>query len=576
MNRERLISVAAGAEPADLLIRNARVVDVFTGEVREGNIAVCEGRIAGVGDYTDALSSIELNGKYVAPTYMDAHIHLESTMLTPAEFAKVVLPKGTTSSVSDPHEIANVLGLSGIELMLKLSEGLPFDFFFTLSSCVPATHLETSGAQLSAKELEGLANKARIVGLAEMMNFPGVINRSSDVMAKLELAHRNNMLIDGHSPLLSGRSLNAYLCGGISSDHECTRLEEAREKLSKGMWIFIRQGTTEKNLLDLLPLVNDFTVSRLCIVSDDKHPDDLLEEGHLNSSVYLAVKNGISAVHAIRMASLNASLYYNLRFRGAIAPGYLADFQFLSDLEKGLLKPLAVFKEGKLVAEDGNLTVSFDAPSVPIDATKTVRLERTILEEDLKLHKEGERARIIKVVPGQIVTEMEVLPIKGNTFVEPDTERDILKMAVIERYTGLGNLALGLVKGFGLKAGAIACSVAHDSHNLISVGTSDRDLAFALNEVVRLNGGLVAVKSERLLGALPLPLAGLMSLEGAEEVTQKLSVLLENVQRELACVLENPFMTLSFLALPVIPKLKLTDKGLIDVDKFDFVPLFVD
>jgi len=567
--------VAKGDEPADIVLTNARVVDVFSGKEINAEVAIAEGHIAGIGEYPRAFSEIDLKGRFVAPAYIDAHIHLESTLLTPAEFARVVLPHGTTATVSDPHEIANVLGVLGINLMLELTEGLPFDFYFTLSSCVPATHMETAGARLFASDIDPLFSHKRIVGLAEMMNFPGVIFRDPSVMDKLELAHGRDKIIDGHSPLLTGNALNAYIAGGIRSDHECTKLDEAKEKLSKGMWVFLREGTTEKNLLELLPLVNDFTMSRLCIVSDDKHPTDLMEEGHINSSVYLAVKNGLSPFTAIRMASLNPATYFRLDFRGAIAPGYIADIQVLDNLERGLLKPVAVFKSGRLVAEEGRLTVDFPSPPIPDWALRTVKVERKIEPKDLTVTRSSSRVRVIRIIPGQIVTDYEEVEVSSGASVVSQPEADLLKLVVLERYTGKGLFSVGFVRGLGLKRGAIGSSVAHDSHNLICAGVSDEDIAFALNELIRLNGGFVAVNQGKLCGALPLPLAGLMSVESASETARKLHVLLESVRDFLGSNLHNPFMALSFLALPVIPKLKLTDKGLVDVDKFDFVSLFV-
>lgn len=348
MDRARLIAVARGDEPADLALENARVVNVFNGEIERADVALAEGHIAGVGDYAGAPAHKreDLRGAFLAPAYIDAHIHLESTMLLPAEFARVVLPHGTACAVCDPHEIANVLGLDGIKLIMKLAEDLPFDFYFTLSSCVPATHLETSGACLGAGDLAQLIDEPRIVALAEMMNFPGVYLRFPEVMAKLELASRADKPVDGHAPMLSGRDLNAYIAGGISSEHESTFLDEAKEKLARGMWIFIREGSTEKNLAELLPLVNPVTAARCCLVTDDRHPDELLELGHLNYTVHKAVGMGLDAVTAMRMATLNPASYFGLRYRGAIAPGYIADMQVLSDLGDGLLKPRAVYKEG--------------------------------------------------------------------------------------------------------------------------------------------------------------------------------------------------------------------------------------
>ncbi len=574
MDYERLIRVARGEEPADLLIKNAQIVNVLSGKIESGDVIIADGYFAGVGSYTNAGRVIDLKGKYIAPTYMDAHIHIESTMLTPAEFARAVLPKGTTSTVSDPHEIANVFGIRGIELMLKLSESLPFDFYFTLSSCVPATHMETSGAKITAEDLERLTLNPRIVALAELMNFPGVIFHDREVMAKLKLAHERKMIVDGHSPGLLGNDLNAYLCGGILSDHECTSVEEAREKLKKGMWIFLREGTTEKNLLELLPLVNDFTMSRMCIVSDDKDPVDILEVGHLNASVHLAVRNGISPTTAFRMASLNPASYYRLYFRGAIAPGYKADFQFLHNLEEDLLKPLAVFKDGKMVAENSELIVPISSPTIPEWAIRSVNLNRQLSADDFKVQPSGSKMRVINVILGQIFTKGEVIEVDGMRKAVPDPTEDILKLAVVERYSGQGKLSVGFVKGFGLKSGALASSVAHDSHNLICVGTNDNDMAYAINQLARLNGGLIAVNDGSIIGAVPLPLAGLMSVESATETARKLTLLLRAVKEKLSSSLDNPFMSLSFLALPVIPELKLTDKGLVDVNKFEIVSLF--
>ena len=575
MNCERLIAVAHGEQPADLVFKNARIVNVFTGSIEEAGVAVAEGCIAGFGDYADAAEVIDLSGKLLAPTFIDPHIHLESTMLTPAEFARLVLPRGTTATVSDPHEIANVMGLEGIKLMLDTSEGLPFDFFFTLSSCVPATTMETSGASLGASDLETLIDHPRILALAEMMNFPGVIYRDPDVMAKLALAHQHAMIIDGHAPLLSGSDLNAYIAGGIRSEHECTQLSEAHEKLAKGMWIFLRQGTTEKNLLELLPLVNETTASRCCFASDDLHPPDILAEGHINASVRLAIEHGLEPVTAIRMASLNPATYFRLDFRGAIAPGYLADMQVLSDLADSLLAPLAVYKEGKLVAAEGELRVDLTAPAVAGRAVQTVKLERELAPDDFRVKRDGAKLRAIRVIRGQIVTAAEEVDVGDAAFVESRPDEDLLKLVVVERHTGRGGHATGFVRGFGFKRGAIASSVAHDSHNLICVGVSDADIALALNHLARMQGGFVVVSDGEVRAALPLPLAGLMSLQSGREVASELDALLAVSHDELGGALANPFMALSFLALPVIPQLKLTDRGLVDVDKFEIVPLFL-
>ncbi len=579
MDRSRLIAVARGDEAADIVFTNASVVNVFNGEVESADVSLAEGHIAGVGEYSDtpAKQRIDLGGRFIAPAYTDAHIHLESTMLLPSEFARVVLPHGSTCTVSDPHEIANVMGLPGILLLIGLTKDIPFDFYFTLSSCVPATRLETSGASLPACDLRVLIDHDRIVGLAEMMNFPGVYLRAPDVLAKLELARRHGKVIDGHAPLVSGRDLNAYIAAGIHSDHECTQLDEAREKLSRGMWVFLREGSTEKNLADLLPLVNDTTASRCCLVTDDRQPDELIELGHINYAVHKAMSLGLNPVTAIRLATINPANYFGLRFRGAVAPGRIADLQILSDLGEGILRPLAVYKGGELVAKEGSLAVELEARQVPVQSLQTVRVPCALTPDDFAVSGQSGSVRVIKVIPHQIVTDALTLelPVQDGRVL-PDTSRDVLKLAVVERYTGKAGRSVGFVQGFGLKAGALASSVAHDSHNLIAVGTNDDDIAAAVNRVARMEGGLVAVKDGAVLADVPLPLAGLISLEDAPSVAERVGKLLRAAREALGCELDNPFMALSFLALPVIPHLKLTDRGLVDVGKFDFVPLFVE
>jgi len=430
---------------------------------------------------------------------------------------------------------------------------------------------------LSAEDLGQLIDHPRIVALAEMMNFPGVYLRAPEVLAKLELAHQHNKPVDGHAPLLTGRDLNAYLCGGIGSDHECTHLAEAREKLARGMWIFLREGSTEHNLRELLPLVTPATASRCCFATDDRHPDEVMAEGHLNYTVHLAVQAGLDPVTAIRLATLNPAQYFNLRYRGAIAPGYLADLQIVSDLADGLLRPQAVYKQGQLVAENGEIVVDLPEPAVEERFTRTVKLDQPLTASDFAIPAHGKPIRVIGVVPGQILTEARTAALteKAGALLA-DVEQDVLKLAVVERYTGAGGRSAAFVQGFGLKRGAIASSVAHDSHNLIAVGANDADLAFALNRLVEMQGGLVAVKDGAVLAEVALPVAGLMSLCGAREVSRALLRLNAAVRDELGCALDSPFMALSFLALPVIPALKLTDRGLVDVGKFSFVPLEAD
>ena len=578
-----VIRCARGEEKAGLLLKNGRVVNVFTGEVLQADVAVAGGLIVGVGEDYEAHETIDLGGRIVCPGFIDGHLHIESTMLTPYQFARAVVPRGTTAVVCDPHEIANVLGLDGIRYMLDASEELPLTVFAMASSCVPATHLETAGASLSADDLATLFDHPRVLGLAEMMNFPGVLFGVPDVLAKLEMAHARGVPIDGHSPGLTGHDLQAYVAAGIRSDHECTQLEEAREKLRAGMYLLIREGTTEHNLAELLPVVTPENARRCILVSDDRHPADLMDKGHMDYSIRLAVRQGLNPVTAIQMVTLNAAERFRLWDRGAVAPGYRADLAILDNLEN--LNVEMVFSGGQLVAENGEMLPvrppeAVAAPPLrlcpwsfgPGQASVKVDWEGLSLAIPI----EGDRVRVIGVVEGQIVTEPLELPMKRESgLAVADVERDILKLAVIERHHATGNVGLGFVKGMGLRRGALASTVAHDSHNLIVVGTNDADMTAAARAVAKMGGGLATVSDGQVVGQLPLPVAGLMSEEPLETVRHAMDGLLA-AAHDLGSPLHNPFMTLSFLALPVIPTLKLTDKGLVDVNKFDFVPLFVD
>ena len=565
-----IVRCARGEEKADLLLKNGQVVNVFTAELLQADVAVAGGLIVGLGEGYEARETIDLAGRVVCPGFIDGHLHIESTMLTPYQFARAVVPRGTTTVVCDPHEIANVLGLDGIRYMLDASEGLPLAVFAMASSCVPATHLETAGASLAADDLAMLIDHPRVLGLAEMMNFPGVLFGMPDVLAKLEMAHARGVPIDGHSPGLTGRDLQAYVAAGVRSDHECTQLEEAREKLRAGMYLLIREGTTERNLAELLPTVTPENARRCLLVSDDRHPGDLVERGHMDYSVRLAVGEGLNPVTAIQMVTLNAAERFRLWDRGAVAPGYRADLVILDDLENVVVEK--VFSGGELVAENGEmLPVS---PPKAVAAPASVKVDWASLSFEIPA--QGERARVIGVVEGQVVTQALELPVKReNGQAVADVDRDILKLAVIERHEATGNVGLGFVKGIGLRRGALASTVAHDSHNLIVVGTDDADMLAAACAAAGMGGGLVAVADRQVVGGLPLPVAGLMSEEPLEVVCHKMDGLLA-AARDLGSRQHNPFMTLSFLALPVIPTLKLTDKGLVDVDKFDFVPLFVE
>jgi adenine deaminase len=566
MDLDTLIAVARGEQPADLLLKNAQLVNVLSGEIHPADIALYGGQVVGFGDYR-AQQVVELDGKYVCPGFMDAHVHLESSMVQPAEFARAVVPHGTTAVFCDPHEIANVLGLAGVHYVLDASEGLPLSVYVMAPSCVPATHMESAGAELSATDIQELMAHERVLGLAEMMNFPGVLFRVPTVLEKLEIAGERP--IDGHAPGLSGLDLNAYVAAGVGSDHECTELEEAREKLRRGMHIMIREGTTARNLHELLPLVTPAN-ARLChFCTDDRHPETLLSEGHVDDLVRKAIAWGLDPVMAIQLATINTAEYFRLRSVGAVAPGFRADLLVLDDLETVQVRQ--VYAAGKLVAEGGRfLPPAGDLPRVPIQ--RSVHVDVSAL--DFALPAGEGPARVIGAVPGQVVTQdLRLEPTIQDEYVVSDPDRDLIKMAVVERHHSSGNVGLGLVSGVGLKQGAIASSVAHDSHNIIVIGTGDDDMRAAVTAVAEMGGGQVVIAGGEVRAACPLPIAGLMSDRSLEEVRDRVEALTE-AAHALGCTLPDPLMTMSFLALPVIPALKLTDKGLVDVSKFDFVPLF--
>jgi adenine deaminase len=564
----RRLEAARGDRPVDLLFRGGKVVNVFTGEMSSTSVAVFDGLIVGLGE-RQAKEVVELNGGILSPGFIDGHFHLESTLLIPAEFARGVLPHGTTTVVADPHEIANVAGIAGVQFMLEASEDIGLEVFYMAPSCVPATHLETAGAVLNGNDVENLAQHPRVLGLAEVMNFPGVIMGDQAILDKLE--RFMDKIIDGHSPGLSGAQLDAYLCGGIGSDHECTRLEEAREKLNKGMHIMLREGSQARDLEALAPLVTAKTQQRCMLVSDDCHPEDLLEQGHMNRVLKKAMELSIDPITAIQLASLNPARYFGLRTLGAIAPGYQADMVLLNSLQP--LHIGRVYKKGRLVAEDGECLLA-EKPGAPKVQLISMKLEE-LIEEDLRLQAQGPEMRTIRAVPNTLITEEEIVPVaERQGQAVSDANRDLLKIVVIERHQGSGRKGFGFVRGLGLRKGALASTVAHDSHNLIVVGASDSDMVVAANTLRKLGGGLVVVSDGHVRAQLPLPVAGLMTAAPLEQVVAwKKDV--NQAALELGATLEHPFMALSFLALPVIPKLKLTDQGLVDVMSFTHVPLFV-
>jgi len=563
---EELIAAARGEIEVDLLLEGAEIANILSGEICRSDVAIHKGHIAGF-CCNSARIVLDLKGCVIAPGFIDGHVHIESAMVTIPEYARAVVPKGTTSVVMDPHEIANVLGLEGILYMLESSHGVPLNVYLMLSSCVPATHLETSGAELDADALSSLMCSVRVLGLAEVMNYPGVINRDPEVLKKIRLAAGKR--VDGHAPQLSGPDLTAYIAAGITSDHECTSMAEAQKKLRQGMYIMIREGSAAKNLLDLLPLVTPLNVRQFLFVSDDRHPADILQEGHLDYMLKSAVAEGLDPILALQIASLNAAQYFGLRDLGAIAPGYRADLAVLEDLEEFAVK--MVLKDGRPVAEDRVLTAPLPkAAAFSLHAVRVAPLHASSFDITARSGK----ARVIGIVPDQVITRSLALPPKvAEGMVVSDTGRDILKIVVVERHRASGNIGLGLVQGFGLQEGAIATSVAHDSHNLVVVGTDSYEMLAAVTAVKEMGGGLAAVANGSVKASLALPVAGLLSQMYMRDVAEKIDETIE-AARELGCRLSDPFMTLSFLSLPVIPELKLTDRGLVDVRKFAHVPLF--
>jgi len=564
------IRIASGEGKADLLIKNGRVVDVFTGEIEKKDVAIFGGAVIGFGDYR-AKKIIDVKGDFLCPGLIDGHVHIESSMVTIPEFARAVLPNGTTTVIIDPHEIANVLGQKGVRFMAESARGIPLNVFVMIPSCVPATHMETSGATLKAVDLKPLLKEPWAVGLAEMMNFPGVILRDPEVIKKIKMAKWKR--IDGHAPSLSGKGLYAYLSAGIRSDHECTTLKEAKEKLKNGMWIMIREGTTARNLKDLLPLVTSKNSRRFFFVTDDRHPKELLEEGHINSMVNKAIQWGLDPILAIQMATLNVAEYFRMDDLGAIAPGYRADIVTFDHLSRFQIKK--VFKDGVWLTEDGKILSHFvERPSLFLSIKKRGLRIKTIKKNDLLIQSDQQLAKVIQLIPGQIVTKKVLKKILlKDGVVYPNIKEDILKIIVVERHRATGNIGIGFVQGFGLKKGAIGSTVAHDSHNLIIVGTNDLDILKTVEVIQALGGGLAVVSDEKVLASLPLPIAGLMAEIPVLEVKNRLEELHE-ATKVLGCKLPDPFMALSFLSLPVIPELKITDKGLVDVNQFKIVSLF--
>lgn len=555
--KQRLIAVAAGREKADLVLKNAKYLNVFSNEFLSGDIAVANGLIAGVGKY-DGKTEIDVSGKLVLPGFIDAHIHLESSMVTPAEFAKAVVAHGTTTVITDPHEITNVMGIDGVEYMIQASQNLPIDVHFMMPSCVPATEIDESGAELDCKDIDLYLDNKKVLGLAEMMNYVGVINGDKNVLSKIVTSQAHHKKIDGHAPELSGNDLNAYIAAGVYSDHECSTFENALEKLRKGQFIMIREGTAAHNLKALMPLLTQQYYSRCMFATDDKHPSDLLHGGHIDYIVKQALKNGADPIVALKTATHHAARYFLLNNKGAIASGYLADIVVVDNLEDFNVE--TVFKCGKLVF-DGEVK-DFSAPTVDEKLAEkcfdTFHLD-SVTPSSFKV--DG-KLGLIGLVGGELLTR------NLGTADKIDVENDILKIACIERHKGTNHIGVGYVKGYSLKSGAVATSVAHDSHNIITVGCNDDDIAVAVNAIRDSKGGIAVVENGKIKALLELPIAGLMSDEPLTTVNEKLENAKSSAYELGADKSIDPFMTLSFLSLPVIPSLRITTKGVFDAENW--------
>jgi len=579
--REFLLKLAAakGDIQADLLVKNAQIMNVLSGEIHKGNVAIYDGRFLGFGDYK-AKETINAKGLYMAPGFIDGHIHFESTMLTLPEFSRALLKHGTTAAVLDPHEIANVLGLDGIRYVLHYINEIPLDVFVMLPSCVPATPLETSGSSISHKELLYLIPEERVAGIGEVMNFPAVINGEKEIHKRIAAAKWKK--VDGHAPGIKGKDLNAYIFANIDSDHESTTAAEAKEKIRKGMHILLREGTAERNLKDLIPIVNDSNSWHFSFATDDKHPDDLFSEGHIDHALRKSISLGMKPITAYQIASINTSNHYRLKNVGAIKPRYWADFVLMSDYKKVTIEK--VYKKGKLVLSGTPQTIKGVPAGIPTGLSSQ-QLESPSVRgamnpgeislKDFKIKAEGNKIKVIDILPDQIITDLLIADAKiENGFVESDIDNDILKIVVIERHMATGRVGKAFVRGFGLKTGAIGSTVAHDAHNIVIVGTNDRDMYDVFKRIKTIQGGMVIYDKQNRVAELPLPIAGLLSNKSFEETACDLKELKEKVNT-LKGTHKSPFMILSFLCLSPIPKLKVTDLGLIDVDTFEVTSLFV-
>ena len=568
LDRKKLVQVALGNEPADLVLKNAEVFHVFTGEFLNADVAIVDGYIAGVGENYTGITEIDLSGKFLLPGYIDSHINLESSTLLPDEFARAAISNGTTTVIMDPHEIANVCGTAGIRFMLEATERIPLNVYMTLPSCVPSSRLDTSGAILEADDLKPILSHPRVLGLGEMMDFHGVLNLNEGVYAKLSMA--DNILVEGHAPGLKDKTLMAYAAAGIRSDHECTTPEQALQRLRAGMHLHLREGAVSKNFMALSEVINQDTAPYISFCADDISAEELLKEGHINKIVRMAISRKVPVATVLQIATINTAKYYGLKDVGAIAPGYKADILVMDS--QNVRMPRQVYKSGQLVCTDG-VVVDIPKTVIPPEVMNTINI-KGIRKEDLKIPMNGNMANVIGIVPYQVVTKHFKLQVAvKNGEVISDIENDILKLAVFERHHGTGNVGLGLVKGLGLKSGAIASSIAHDSHNIIVAGTNDTDMILAVEEISRIGGGIVIVENGSILSCFPLPIAGLMTDLPAQEVADKQAELREISHSLGVYSFINPFLTLSFCSLPVIPALKLTDQGLVLVATGKYIPV---
>ena len=568
-----LIETAAGRKSADLVIKNCQIVNVYSGEIESGDIAIVDGKIAGIGDY-DGEKVIDAKGKFAAPGFIDAHIHIESSYISPEELGKIIVPCGTTTIIADPHEIVNVCGLEGLRYMLAAAKRTKINIIFAMPSCVPATDFEDTGAIINAEDMEELLADENIFGLGEFMNAPGVINCDEKALKKIELAKKFGKLIDGHAPNLTGKSLNAYAAAGILGDHECMTIEEMQEKISRGMYILIREGSACHNLRGLLKGVTEKNSRRLLLCSDDRQPKTIFEEGHIDNHLRICVEEGLDAITAIQMATLNTAEAFRIFDRGAIKPGNRADIVLLDNLKNFTVDK--VFIDGELVAENGKYLPEI----IPQDISKvrgSVRV-KDFSSERLKMNLKSNRVNVIGILPGGIVTKKltaEVnLTADGDFIFDP--AKDICKVAVIERHHETGKIGLGFLSGYGIKSGAVAISVAHDSHNIIVAGVSNEDMTFAVEKLIEMEGGMILVKNGKIISSLPLPIAGIMSDKSGEFIAEELEKLHEKAHNELG-ISKNvePVMTLTFMSLSVIPEIKLTDRGLFDYESFNFIDVEV-